>query len=80
MRTTLTLDDQLANTLKERAHRNRMPFKDMINQALSLGLRAMDAPPYPTVYRLTSASMGEVASGIHLEKALAMADTLLAAE
>ncbi len=76
MRTTLTLDDQLANTLKERAHRNRIPFKDMVNQALSLGLGVMDAPPCPEVYRLTPASMGGVTSGIPLGKALTLADTL----
>ncbi len=38
MRTTLTLDDDLARELQEKAHRERRPFKDVVNEALRSGL------------------------------------------
>lgn len=40
MRTTLTLDDDLARELKERAHIQRRPLKDVINEVLRNGLSA----------------------------------------
>jgi len=44
MRTTLTLDDNLAISLKKKAAQKRVPFKTMVNQALQLGLLAMEKP------------------------------------
>jgi len=76
MRTTLTLDDRLADSLQEMAHRNRLPFKVVVNKALSLGLRAMDEPSPQTPYRLSPVSMGGLREGLDLNKALALADSL----
>lgn len=44
MRTTLTLDDDLLARLKDEAHRRRMSFRDVVNEALRRGL-ARAAPP-----------------------------------
>lgn len=44
MRTTLTLDDDLMERLKEEAHRRRVSFRDVVNEALRRGL-ARGAPP-----------------------------------
>ena len=38
MRTTLTLDDDLAERVRELAHRTRKPFKVVLNQALRTGI------------------------------------------
>lgn len=38
MRTTLTVDDDLMARLKEEAHRRRVPFRDVVNEALRRGL------------------------------------------
>lgn len=38
MRTTLTLDDDLAGLLKERARELGVPFKEAVNQAIRAGL------------------------------------------
>jgi hypothetical protein len=47
MRTTLTIDDDVAATL-ERLRRNRdTSLKDLINEALRRGLRDMDSRPTP---------------------------------
>jgi hypothetical protein len=38
MRTTLTLDADVARLLKEEAHRQRKPFKQVVNDAIRRGL------------------------------------------
>ncbi len=40
MRTTLTLDDDIAAKLKELARRQRVPFKEAVNAVLRRGLVA----------------------------------------
>jgi len=42
MRTTLTLDDDLAAKLKDFARRKRLSFKDAINSILRRGLTAQE--------------------------------------
>ena len=49
MRTTLTLDDDLVEQLKERAHRSRRPFKDVVNETIRHGLgfsKPVKIPPF----------------------------------
>jgi hypothetical protein len=75
MRTTLTLDDQLARDLKRVAHESGKPFRQVVNEALRAGLRALDRPE-PQPYRLRPVSMGQTRSGIDLDKALQLADEL----
>ena len=38
MRTTLTLDPDVAQLLTEEAHRQRKPFKQIVNEAIRKGL------------------------------------------
>lgn len=44
MRTTLTLDDDLARKLKDIARRADRSFKDVVNETLRRGLQAGDEP------------------------------------
>lgn len=44
MRTTLTLDEDLAERLRERAHRERRSFKAVVNEAVRVGLSALSEP------------------------------------
>ena len=76
MRTTLTLEDDIAKSLQEKAHQTRRPFKDVVNEALTLGLGVMDRPREPVVYRVSPASMGAPRPEVKLEKALALAENL----
>jgi len=50
MRTTLTIDPDNAEQLRKLAHRSRLPFKRVVNDALRLGLRGENAgeaePPF----------------------------------
>ncbi len=44
MRTTLTLDDDVAIRLERERRKRRMPFKDIVNEALRAGLDTLAAP------------------------------------
>jgi hypothetical protein len=76
MRTTLTIDDQIATALKDVAHRSGKPYKQVVNEALRLGLHQMRHPRATRPYRLQPASMGAARAGIDLDKALQLAEAL----
>ena len=48
MRTTLTLDDDLAMMLKREAEASRRPFRDVVNDAIRRGL-VKSASPRPVI-------------------------------
>lgn len=75
MRTTLTIDDALAEALKQKAYETGKPFKVIVNETLLNGL-ANGAQRESQPYRLKTASMGMAAAGINLDKALELADEL----
>ena len=76
MRTTLTLDEQIAKALKNAAHRTGKPFKQVVNETLRAGLVAGHASVKARPYRVKAASLGGVMGGVDLEKALRLADAL----
>lgn len=47
MRTTLTLDDDVAARLEQLRRRRRVRLRDLVNEALREGLDRLDAPPGP---------------------------------
>jgi hypothetical protein len=60
MRTTLTLDDDIALQIDELRARRGVAFKEIVNDALRLGLEAMNRPARPRGrYRTPSTSLGE---------------------
>ena len=73
MRTTLTLDPDLADKLKEEARRQGISFKEVVNSNLRRGLAAGDAPAAP--YRLRPRSM-RAKPGLDLDRARKLADRL----
>ena len=75
MRTTLTIDDEIAKSLRDLAHRNGRPFRHVVNDALRKGLNALENPDGKP-YRLSPASLGAVLPDINLDKALRLADEL----
>jgi hypothetical protein len=75
MRTTLTIDDGIARTLEELAHRSGKPFKQVVNETLRAGLGATGARRSKP-YRVQPAALGGVLPGVNLDKALALADAI----
>ena len=78
MRTTLTLDPDVAAKLRALARERGMSFKDITNSVLRRGLAA-DTPSSRRPYRLASKAMG-LRRGIDLDHALRLAGDLEDAE
>lgn len=57
MRTTLTLDDDIANLLKKEARRSGEPFKQVVNRFLRRGLIAAKKP-MPKPFRVKPINLG----------------------
>ncbi|MCL4848533.1 MAG: DUF2191 domain-containing protein [Acidobacteria bacterium] len=75
MRTTLTLEADVERALKEEVRRSGLSLKRIVNDTLRAGLAARKAPAGRR-YRLTPVSLGGVAPGIDLDKALRLAEAL----
>jgi hypothetical protein len=58
MRTTLTLDPDVAAKAKQGAIRLRKPFKEVINAALRVGLEEILAPPVARPYVTKARPLG----------------------
>ena len=59
MRTTMTLEKDVAARLDQLARRRRLPMKTIVNEALRRGLEAMDHPPEPAnPYRVRAWNLG----------------------
>jgi ribbon-helix-helix CopG family protein len=76
MRTTVTLDPDVAARLKETARERGVSFKEALNAAVRAGLAAGRES---TPYRTPSRSLG-LRPGINLDKALEIAGELEDAE
>ena len=76
MRTTLTIEDHIAEALKTAAYESGKSFKQVVNETLSAGLSAKQNPPITKPYKLKPTSLGGPKSGVDLDKALRLADAL----
>jgi hypothetical protein len=76
MRTTLTLEDDVAAGLEKLVDLTGRSFKDVVNETLRAGLEARQAAPPRRRYRLRPSHLGPVASGVKLDKALTLAGAL----
>jgi hypothetical protein len=73
MRTTLTLDPDVADRLKALARERRLPFKQVVNAVLRRGLDDRTGPPEP--FRVKARALG-LRPGIDLDQALELAARL----
>jgi hypothetical protein len=75
MRTTLTIDDDLAGLLKRRARELGVPFKEVVNRTLRAGLGEQAKPRRHLAPKTISHSFG-FKPGIDLDKLNQLADEL----
>ena len=73
MRTTLTLDDDVAMKLRQRARERGVPFKQVVNEALRAGLD--DGQRRRARYRVPKLAL-RARPGVELDKALQLAGEL----
>ena len=74
MRTTLTIDDQLMRELKERAQREGVPLKQVVNQTIRRGLE-VETRSKGKPYRARTYAMGRPLVPSH-DKSLQIAAAL----
>lgn len=70
MRTTLTIDPDVARLLEDEVHRQRKPLKQVVNDALRRGLSPKPAGRKPAPYKVTG-SIGGLQPGfdpLHLNR------------
>ena len=75
VRTTLTLDDDLAGLLKQRAHELGVPFKEVVNRTIRAGLGEAAAARRPPAPKTIPHSFG-FRPGVDVDKLGQLADEL----
>jgi hypothetical protein len=73
MRTTLTVDDDLLNELRQRALKSGRPFRQVLQEVLRAGLQSGVAPA-ARPYRVPASNLGP--PRLDLRRSLALADAL----
>jgi hypothetical protein len=67
MRTTLTLDDDVAAKLKAESRRAGLPFKEVVNETLRRGLASRRATGRGQAFRVTARDLGGLRPGLSLD-------------
>ena len=67
MRTTLTLDDDVAAKLKAESRRAGRPFKEIVNETLRSGLAIRRAVAHPQAFEIAARDLGDLRPGLALD-------------
>ncbi|MGH9908245.1 MAG: CopG family transcriptional regulator [Pyrinomonadaceae bacterium] len=67
MRTTVTLDEDVAAKLKSESRRSGKSFKETINEAIRRGLAAPKEPTARVRFKVQARSLGELRGGLDLD-------------
>jgi plasmid stability protein len=67
MRTTLTLDEDVATKLRAEARRSGRSFRDVVNEALRRGLVSRRAGAPKHAFRIAVRDLGNLRPGISLD-------------
>jgi hypothetical protein len=76
MRTTLTLDDDVAAKLKAEARRGGRPFRDVVNETLRRGLASQRATSQPHPFKVAARDLGELRPGLSLDNVAELIEQL----
>ncbi len=67
MRTTLTLDDDVAAKLKAETRRSGRSFRDTVNDILRRGLATGRRAPQYSAFKVVTRDLGELRPGLSLD-------------
>ena len=67
MRTTLTLDDDVATKLHAEARRAGRPFRDVVNDTLRRGLASRRASSSRQNFKIEPRNLGDLRAGLSLD-------------
>ena len=76
MRTTLTLDDDIARQIRNAVRASGKSLKAVVNDALRVGLTSERFVKARQPYNLSPVSMGDIIGPYDLDKALQLADRI----
>jgi plasmid stability protein len=68
MRTTLTLDDDVAAKLKAEARRSGRSFRDIVNDTLRRGLATRRVAPTLKPFKVVARDLGHLLPGLTLDR------------
>jgi len=67
MRTTLTLDEDVAANLKSESRRSGRPFREVVNEALRVGLAARRTARRRPPFNIAARDLGDLKPGLSLD-------------
>jgi len=67
MRTTLTLDDDVAAKLKAESRRAGRPFREIVNETLRCGLASRRATARRQSFKIAARDLGDLKPGLSLD-------------
>jgi hypothetical protein len=67
MRTTLTLDDDVAAKLKTESQRAGRPFREIVNETPRRGLESRRGSAQPRAFKVTVRDLGDLKPGLSLD-------------
>ena len=74
MRTTVTLDDDVAAKLKAEARRTGKPFKTVLNESLRVALSASRRRTRSVSFRIEARDLGALRPGLSLDNVAELLD------
>ena len=76
MRTTLTLDEDVAAKLKAESRRASRPFRDVVNETLRRGLANQRVGGSRTPFKVVARDLGDLRPGVSLDNVAALLEHL----
>jgi hypothetical protein len=76
MRTTLTLDDDVAAKLKAESRRSGRPFRDIVNDTLRRGLANRRATASRPTFVVKARDLGALQPGLSLDNVVELLDQI----
>jgi len=76
MRTTLTIDEDIARQIREHVASSGKPFKTVVNEALRAGIANSRLARAAVPYQVAPVAMGDVVGPFDLAKALQLAERI----
>lgn len=76
MRTTLTLDDDVAAKLKAEARRTGLPFRDVVNDMIRRGLAGRRVTGRRQAFKIAPRDLGDLKPGISLDNVAEMIEQI----
>ncbi|WP_119274078.1 DUF2191 domain-containing protein [Taklimakanibacter deserti] len=74
MRTTLTLDEDVAAKLKAESRRAGRPFRDVVNETLRRGLASRRITARQQPFKVMARDLGNLKSGLSLDNVAELLD------